>query len=131
MGLKGRTHFALHARLLFALALTGPPFGTCAGGGLKGCGFPKYNIASCIYVATALFAMLVSTKYSILKPHPMKQPPTQVPNHTETIHCASGGQSSMRHVLIVYHILCVYMYIYIYMYTYVYIRMYIYIYIYI
>ena len=31
--------------------------GTCVGGGFKGGGFPKHVIASCLYVATALFAM--------------------------------------------------------------------------
>ena len=33
-------------------------FGTCVGGGFKGGGFKKYVTASCVCVATVLFAML-------------------------------------------------------------------------
>ena len=53
--------------------------GTCVEGGFKGGGFQQYVIASCVCVITVLFAMLISTSYSILKPPPMKQPPAQVP----------------------------------------------------
>ena len=53
--------------------------GTCVRGGFKGGGFNKYVIASCVCVATMLFAMLFQANYRILKPPPVKQPPTQVP----------------------------------------------------
>ena len=54
--------------------------GTCVGGGFKGSGFKQLIIASCVWVATVLFAMLLSAAYIILKPPPMKQAPAQVLN---------------------------------------------------
>ena len=55
-----------------------PTIGSCIRGGFKGGGFNKYVIASCVCVATVLFAMLSQANYSTLKPPPVKQPPTQV-----------------------------------------------------
>ena len=49
--------------------------GTCVGGGFKGGVFKEHVIASCVCVATVLFAMLFLAKSSMLKP-----PPTQVVN---------------------------------------------------
>ena len=49
-------------------------------GAFEGGGFKTHVIASCACATTVFVAMLFWAKLIILKPPPMKQPPTQVPN---------------------------------------------------
>ena len=56
--------------------------GTSLGGGFKG-GVSTNGLLQVVCVTAVLFAMLFKDKSSILKPPPMKHPPTQVPRFGE------------------------------------------------